>query len=104
MTYLQCSVQECTYNTQNCCCAKGIHVEGAAAHQSEETCCETFAEKNGATNAADQRSANRCMTISCDADNCVYNRNRMCTAESVDIHGANCHSKDQTNCGTFKSR
>ena len=104
MTHLQCSVQECMYNAQNGCCAHGIHVEGSYAERCEGTCCETFANRSGAQNAAADSTPNRCMTISCDAKHCVYNQNSKCTAESVDINGANCQSGDQTRCNTFRRR
>ena len=45
MTNLDCSVQSCTYNKEKSCCRDNIHVEGASARVTEDTCCKSFAEK-----------------------------------------------------------
>ncbi|MEL7596841.1 MAG: DUF1540 domain-containing protein [Clostridiaceae bacterium] len=40
--------------------------------------------------------------VTCDAENCVYNQNKLCNADSVQITGLTAHTSGATQCETFK--
>lgn len=45
------------------------------------------------------------MTIlKCSATKCMYNENELCSRGDIEITGADAHSTDETNCGSFRER
>lgn len=117
-TRLSCSVGNCVHNINGLCTAREIRVEGITASTSGATQCGTFAEKglkNALTNLANMNvvgevkqifsrnsSIEMSPKVSCDAENCVYNQNKLCNADSVQINGLTAHASDATQCETFK--
>lgn len=101
MTKLECTVTNCCYNDDKCCCKGDIMVEGEDAKTSQATCCSSFREKKSdmASNAVKHPKED--IEVGCHACNCVYNRECKCMAEKIGISGANaCHCKE-TECVTF---
>ena len=49
MTKLDCTVTNCFYNDDKCCCKGDIMVEGEEARESGSTCCGSFVEKKSST-------------------------------------------------------
>lgn len=104
MTELKCTAAHCAYNNDCCCCKGEIHVQGSTADTRESTCCGSFDDRtrNCGCNAADMPE--RKLKVSCDATNCIYNKERMCSANHIDIQGASAHVADKTECATFQMR
>lgn len=104
MAELKCSVTNCGYNNENCCCKGDITVGGKCACTSDETCCESFrdSQRDSYMNALDRP----CKTISidCEATNCVYNKDLRCYADHVDISGCGAADCKETLCNTFKEK
>lgn len=102
MTKLDCSVVNCTYNKENSCCKDNIHVGGHDAVVTDQTCCESFQERkySGASNANDIPS--KPTEVSCDATSCCYNHSCKCSAEQIQVAGANASDRKQTKCSTFE--
>ena len=44
------------------------------------------------------------LSISCEATNCIYNTNKKCDADHVDISGIKAVTEDDTVCTTFQAR
>ena len=44
MTKLECSVENCVHNADQCCCRGSILVDGHGARDAEGTCCASFEE------------------------------------------------------------
>jgi hypothetical protein len=44
------------------------------------------------------------LTISCQATNCIYNTNKKCDADHVDISGIKAVTENDTVCTTFQAR
>ena len=42
--------------------------------------------------------------INCNAKNCVYNENNLCTAKSVDVGPRTAVSSSETMCATFRAK
>ncbi|WP_343009070.1 DUF1540 domain-containing protein [Clostridium celatum] len=103
MTNLICNVHNCTHNSSNMCCKDGIQVGGKSAVSSVNTCCESFEEKTGAfTNSIE--SPKFSLNITCEAENCTYNKCKMCEAEDISIEGGAATSQTGTECASFVSR
>ena len=47
MTKLECSVENCVHNADQCCCRGSILVDGHGARDAEGTCCASFEENKG---------------------------------------------------------
>lgn len=114
---LRCSAERCANNVNKFCVAASIHVNGSSAHSSPETDCDTFLEKGDiySTSHFTNRNLSGEFTqlfsgesveispeIACEAENCIYNVNKLCSADFVQINGEEAHSSERTQCGTFK--
>lgn len=42
--------------------------------------------------------------LKCDAASCVYNYNQLCSANQINVQGADTQSGDNTFCGTYENR
>ena len=102
MAHLNCVVESCAHNKEECCCLNSIEVGGHKADEPQATCCDSFAEKSeGFTNEAQTPEIH--LDIRCSAEKCVYNNNRICEAEHVDIAGISAGAPMETLCSTFHS-
>lgn len=105
MNKLNCNVTNCASNRNHLCTRDGITVSGIDAVNAQGTCCDAFQQEVvGMTNQS--MSCNPCpdTRIKCEARECVYNANKVCTAEAVAIRGDHAAEKYETRCETFKVR
>ncbi len=102
MTQLDCSVVNCRYNEDSCCCRSGITVGGSSATASNETCCGSFAEKTSSTASNSVGEPEKPTEVSCEAKKCVYNEDCECTASGIGVAGSNACCCGETECGTFR--
>lgn len=104
MTTLDCNVKECTHNEDNCCCLSNIEVKGSCADKCDDTCCGSYAKKeaNAASNSTQSPKFN--LSIMCQATDCVYNEEKKCSANHVDISGMHAMTEDETICSTFSKK
>ena len=93
---LKCNAEDCAYNHSLECKAGGIKVGGRQATSTSETVCASYVNRanNGFTNAIDNGYAST-SDIKCEAENCKYNENLLCKAESVKINSSD------SSCDTF---
>lgn len=103
MAELKCAVENCTYNSDRCCCKGDIKVGGKEADTKDATCCESFRERTARswTNAMTPTPA---ISIDCDAVKCMYNTDKKCHAEHVTISGCGACDCRETACSTFRER
>lgn len=114
---LSCSAVNCVNNMNGLCSANVINVRGSEAHTSSGTDCETFAQKgfvNAFKNLGNMNIAGEIRQlvkrdevemspgIKCGAANCVYNVNRACSANNVQIYGPGAATSEGTECETFR--
>lgn len=106
MADLKCGVENCTYNEDRCCCKGDIMVGGNHACCTDDTCCESFAQKREGHDAYTSSLSHPSNTISidCEAVKCVYNSNYKCIANHVDIKGCGACDCRETACATFKEK
>ncbi len=114
---LSCSAVNCVNNLNSLCTANSIHVTGSPAHTSTETECENFAEKgfvNAMSNFTNMNligefrqlfskdSIEMSPEIKCEAENCIYNITKLCSASNVQVYGPEAKTSEGTQCETFK--
>lgn len=104
MPKINCGVTNCSHNNKRVCYANIINVAGASAHDEFDTSCTSFLDSlvySDLTNNVNQLSSS-CSAITCDADDCSYNSNKLCNADSIMVSGNNANLYLETNCSTFK--
>ena len=102
MTVLDCNVVNCSYNEDNCCKRKDIHVDGTQAKTPSETCCASYAHRGCgcAKNATGEVSKNT--DVFCEAVGCKFNESKKCVAKHIGIAGGHADSSRETECGSFQ--
>ena len=108
MNRLTCQVETCRHNARELCLLSHIQVDGPVADESRETCCSSYAERTESTqNSVDCGcTASEQTDIHCSAEHCVYNENKKCHAEQVQV-GCCCAAPtvmSETECCTFRAR
>lgn len=105
MTKLDCNVVSCSYNENRLCKRDNITVGGQKAIKPSETVCESFYPRgtNTMTNL-DAKGPSEMTNIACNAVTCVYNDNKKCTAEHIQIAGVKAMTSGETECGTFQCK
>lgn len=104
MSKINCSVSNCSHNSEYICFANVINVGGKSAKKDCDTCCASFLDAviyNDLTNNINEKG-HECSAITCNVGTCTYNSNSMCNAESIDVSGENVNIYTQTDCLTFK--
>ena len=101
MTRLDCSVTNCHFNEDRCCCKGDIVVDGKEAKRAQGTCCASFREKRGdsARNAVNEPDKN--IEVDCQACNCVHNEDCKCAADHIGIGGSGACKCGETEGMTF---
>lgn len=108
MNKLECQVTSCQHYRDNRCCLPGIQVDGPAARDSSQTCCDSYEERRqgqGENSTARGNAPTVESSIKCSAESCAYNDNCKCGADCVCV-GCCCGdvtSKSGTECCTFRA-
>ncbi|MDU2687471.1 MAG: DUF1540 domain-containing protein [Paeniclostridium sordellii] len=94
---LKCDATNCAHNIDYKCKAGAIHVSGLGAVAIEGTSCTSFVDRDSSSfvNSSGDLTTNSC-DIKCEAHNCMYNKNKKCYADNVEIDADNayCNSFD----------
>lgn len=104
MTSLKCSVTSCMHNSEHYCCKNVIRVEGEDETTTKHTCCCSFDHSKGDSFKNSYESPNSELKVECDAVNCMYNDNKLCSANHIDISGSGSKTSNDTACATFRVR
>ena len=102
MTVLDCNVVNCTYNEDNSCKRRDIHVEGMQAKTSSETSCGSFAPRGCGCASNRLGEADKNTDVLCEAVECRFNESKMCSAKHIGIAGGHADSAKETECGSFE--
>lgn len=102
MTNLDCTVTNCVYNDEKCCCKGDIEVKGENARKTEETCCGSFVEQKEKQEKNVVGQPAKGIEVSCEACKCEFNENYKCSAEHIGIAGKNACSCRETECASFR--
>lgn len=107
MTDLHCNATKCANNQSEFCCRPDIMVGGPNSCSAKQTYCANFLDENDIAprDSVDSQSPNQALDIHCDVANCVYNQDRACNAEHVDISTTQVNGGQvKTACSTYKSK
>ena len=102
MPALRCSATKCVYNKEQLCSRDGIQVGGENARTMDQTCCASFQERTGTTNAMESGYGKDNVQVGCKACECSFNKNQKCEAGSINITGSNACQCEETCCSTFQ--
>lgn len=102
MPELRCTVQSCKHNQDYYCKLDGIVVGGSNAKHAEETCCDSFEERNGSSIGNTTGEASATSKIDCKAVECDYNKDCRCHAGKISVEGSGACQCEQTECATFR--
>ena len=105
MAKISCEVLGCEYNCDGGCRLDTIKVEGEDAVVSDETVCESYTDKKekGCVNCTPSNCACNNAEVECDAEECKYNSDCLCTADRITVGCQNAHCCEETACLTFKA-
>lgn len=106
MYKIKCDVTKCSHNKERICHANVVNVGGEGAEKDTDTCCASFLDSatySKLTNNINQRD-HECTAITCTAETCTYNSNKLCTAESIHVSGEDANLYSETECSTFKTK
>ena len=104
MAELKCGAKNCTYNEDSYCCKGDIMVGGKHADNMDDTCCESFIQRKNDKMTSSISHPSKVISIDCEAEKCMYNKNYKCVAEHVDIRGCNACDCRETACATFTEK
>ncbi|GAA0717078.1 DUF1540 domain-containing protein [Clostridium malenominatum] len=106
MERISCDVLNCSHNKEAACYANVINVGGLKAKNSSHTSCGSFldsAHYGTLTNNANNPGS-PCSAITCNVQNCIYNSDKLCNAESIKVTGDDVQVYTQANCSTFEPK
>lgn len=103
MAKISCEVYNCNYNCDGGCRLETIKVEGENAGTSEETVCESYTDRNekGCVNCTPRDCACMSSEVECDAEECKYNSDCICTADRITVGCSDACCCSDTECKTF---
>ncbi|QNM06123.1 DUF1540 domain-containing protein [Qiania dongpingensis] len=104
MTNLSCSAETCIHNSDKCCCKGEILVDGANAKCCSETCCASFDERVQGCCTNEYETPCHALSVECEAESCVFNESRKCTAKEISIAGHGAKNANHTECASYRSR
>lgn len=106
MPRINCSVENCSYNQDQSCCASIVNVGGKGSQDNCGTCCGTFLNRLGYSNLA-QYTDNRgdIDAILCRVDTCTYHAKEHCTLNEIQV-GSEKEATvyTETDCLSFKKK
>ncbi len=106
MAKVNCSVESCSYNSNNKCVASSINVGGKGVGCVSETCCGSYLNKLGYSNLAQTlEKGDGPAEILCRVNTCVYNKCDKCSLNEINIGAqGKVEVYTQTDCLSFQEQ
>ena len=105
MNKINCDVSICSHNNKGVCYSNRVNIGGKGSESSCDTCCGSFLNKDTYSNLTNNTNSTGCCdALICEAENCIYNENKLCSADYISVPGNNATIYTETSCKTFKSR
>lgn len=102
MTRLDCNVEKCAYNADNCCKLREIDVKGTKAKKACDTQCGSFSNKAYDCEVSAELAIHKETDVHCDAAKCKYNDHNSCMANQIGIKKNCTPNKRSTECASFE--
>lgn len=100
-----CTVENCSHNDSNACCANIVKIVGSSANNYQDTCCSSFLDKTTYSTLTNNANGQHlCDALVCDVLNCIHNVDTNCNLNSIDVVGKDVLLYNQTNCSNFMSK
>ncbi|MGL5677837.1 MAG: DUF1540 domain-containing protein [Cellulosilyticaceae bacterium] len=106
MTQVSCSVANCSYNTNNQCFAGEILISGQGIHESQETCCGSYLNKEAYANLAEYTTHKEPVSyVKCKVGDCRHYQDNCCSRHAIQVAGQEpTHLYIETSCHSFEAR
>lgn len=105
MERINCDVHNCSHNDSGVCFSNRVDIGGISANTESGTCCGSFLNKSlysALTN--NTNSTMQCDSLTCTAENCTYNYNKLCELKSIDVSGSRAQIYAETACASFNAK
>lgn len=103
MNKINCSVNNCSHNASGVCHSNRVNIVGFGAVESKDTCCGSFLdERNYSTLTNNTNSTGPCDCLVCKAEDCLYNKNKECTLDAINVGSGESNIYTETCCESFQ--
>lgn len=104
MQKICCDVTNCSHNSGGECYADRVNIGGDGASEGKATCCGSFLDVQLYSNLTNCSSCGEKGTaLVCKATECTYNKNKLCTLDSIQVSGGPSNLYSETYCASFEA-
>ncbi len=96
---LKCTVSNCMHHKDAHCCLESIWVSKTAPKDAVNAVCSSFVSGQNSSMSAQERVPKNDLDIKCNARNCKYNIENICSSLNVTI----ALTKNDAECTNFKA-
>lgn len=102
MDKINCSVENCSHNKMGVCYSNRVNIGGYGADEKEDTCCGSFLDIRLYSDLTNNTNGGGpCDCLVCKAENCDYNKNQLCTLQSINVGAGPSRIYSETYCESF---
>ena len=103
MQNINCDVTNCSHNNSGSCYADRVNIGGDGASVEKGTCCGSFLDSRLYSTLTNSTMGGRGSNeLVCKAEKCNYNKNKLCTLESIQVSGGPSNIYTETYCASFE--
>lgn len=103
MPEISCSAKKCVYNADGLCERDEIRIDVEECDSDNGcTCCDSFEQDSGCKDCSCANSVGENAGVECFATECIYNENRECIADYINVEGNEADCCTDTFCDTFR--
>lgn len=111
MPLLKCGVNTCSYFYDGLCSKSVINVTTDGAIDARDTHCSSYHrqdrsayDKYNLEIATIEDIISEYLSVNCEVQNCIFNRNRLCYAKDIKIDGTKAKGYRDTFCASFVNK
>ena len=106
MTTINCSVTNCSHNSNEICYANRINIAGKGAKEHVDTCCGSFLDEKLYSNLTNNTNTEgKCDALVCNVDTCKHYSNNLCMLDTICVSGDGCTKVyNETRCDSFDTK
>lgn len=103
MERIKCSVDNCSHNCSQVCYSNRVNIVGYGAEDKDDTCCGSFLDVRNYSNLTNNTNGSGpCDCLVCKAEQCIHNKNQLCTLESIQVGCGQSNIYSETLCQSFE--
>ncbi|TWH44925.1 DUF1540 domain-containing protein [Sporomusa sp. KB1] len=105
MAKINCTVTSCSHNNSGICYANCVDIVGNSATEQSHTCCGSYLNKlHYSQLTSNVLNSGSCDCLKCAVETCIYNDNKLCRLDTIQVSGDKVEYHTQTECDSFKHR